>query len=274
MNARSFIAQRRTNPMLRLIATLCGKYLSAYDNQFNWDIGSNGERFILETVTQAAPGVVFDVGANTGAYTLMCARIASVTQVHSFEISPPTFQELERTCGGLPKVRLNPFGLSDEENIVEIYHAVGSSDRTSLYAIDHGYKSELLKAEVRTGDSYLAMAEVDRVSFLKIDVEGADFATLRGFERAFRERRILAAQFEHGEPSIESRTFLRDIVTFLARFDLTCFQLYPKHLEPVDPHGYKTEDFRGRNYIALSPSLTQQLRNVISQTIPAKLYPI
>ena len=69
----------------------------------------------------------------------------------------------------------------------------------------------------------MAIAGVPSISFLKIDVEGADFTVLRGFERSFLERRVLAVQFEHGEPSVESRTLLRDIVAFLGRVRLNVF---------------------------------------------------
>jgi FkbM family methyltransferase len=261
------IAGKRSNLVLRQLALVCRKYLRAYDNQFNWDILSNGEHFILAAVMEKVPGVVFDVGANSGAYSLMCAGMAWVDQVHAFEISPPTFQELQRNCGRSSKIRLNRFGLSHQCREVEIYHATASSDRTSLHSIEHGYDNALLRAAVRTGDCYMQMAGVDRVSFLKIDVEGADFAVLRGFERAFRERRIEAVQFEHGEPSVESRTFLRDIVKFLMKFDFTCFQLYPRSLEKVRHYGYSMEDFRGRNYIALSPGLVQSLNGIIAPGI-------
>jgi Methyltransferase FkbM domain len=109
----------------------------------------------------------------------------------------------------------------------------------------------------------MAAAGLEQVSFLKLDVEGAELATLRGFEQTLRERRILAMQFEHGEPSVESRTFLRDIVRFLALFDFTCFTLYPQSLERVDQYGYRMEDFRGRNYVALSPSLARSLDGIL-----------
>jgi FkbM family methyltransferase len=264
---RSLIATKRDNLILRGIALGCRKYLRAYDNQFNWDILTNGEKFILEAVLERAPGIVFDVGANTGAYALMCAGISSVQAVHAFEISPPTFQELQSNCLGLPKVQLNPFGLSDTEGDVAIYHVAGSSDRTSLHAIEHGFDNTLLTAVVRTGDWYMETAGVDRVSFLKVDVEGEDLSTLRGFERALNERRILAIQFEHGEPSVESRTFLRDIVRFLVPFDFTCFQLYPRSLEKLDKYGYRMEDFRGRNYVALSPCLAQSLMGIVSPSL-------
>lgn len=271
---KSWIAGRRNNPVLRLVAKWCRKYLRAYDNQFNWDIDSNGERFILDAVMQVAPGIVFDVGANVGTYSLMCAAIPSVQKVHAFEMSPSTFQELERNCEGYPKVNLNPFGLGDSEKTVEIHHAVGASARTSLYAIEHGYAYDLLKAEVRTGDGYIRAAGLEQVSFVKIDVEGAELATLRGFEQTLRDGRILAVQFEHGEPSVESRTFLRDVVRFLALFDFTCFRLYPQCLERVDEYGYEMEDFRGRNYVALSSRLARSLEGIVTPGFVPKQPPV
>lgn len=81
-NLRSLIARQRENSVLRCIALLCQKYLRAYDNQFNWDIGSNGERFVLEAVMAVVPGIVFDVGANKGAYARMCAEIPAVEIIH------------------------------------------------------------------------------------------------------------------------------------------------------------------------------------------------
>jgi FkbM family methyltransferase len=263
-NLRSLIASKRENTVLRCIALLCQKYLRAYDNQFNWDINSNGEKFVLEAVMALVPGIVFDVGANRGTYARMCAGIPSVAQVHAFEISLPTFQDLEHNCRGLPKIKLNGFGLSDQAAEVEIYHAAESSDRTSVHQVEHGFASQVCKATVQTGDGYMSANGVERVSFLKIDVEGADLATLRGFKNAFQEHRVQAVQFEHGGPSVESRTFLRDIVRFLAMFDLRCFRLYPRTLERVDEYGYRMEDFQGRNYVALSPDLVQRLSGLIS----------
>jgi len=178
--------------------------------------------------------------------------------------APRLSRSLECNCRGLSKIKLNPFGLSDAAGDVEIYHAAGSSDRTSLHAIEQSFDKTLLTAVVRTGDWYMETAGVECVSFLKVDVEGDDLSTLRGFERTLNERRILAIQFEHGEPSVESRTFLRDIVGFLVTFDFTCFQLYPRSLEKVDKYGYNMEDFRGRNYVALSPRLAQSLKGIVS----------
>jgi len=260
---RSAIARNRQNFVLRLGAAICRKYLHAYNNEFNWGILHNGESFIVDLITRNEPGVVLDVGANIGAYALMCAELPSVTTVHAFEISPETFETLNRNCSPNPKVICNPFGLSDHNGTTDIYYSPESNDRTSMHPIQHGFDTQRRAARVQTGDEYVGMAGIGRVSFLKIDVEGADLQTLRGFERTLAHGRIGGIQFEHGQPSVESRTFLRDIVAFLEKFNFCCFALYPTSLEPVTTYGYDMEDFRGRNYVALSPQLAPALEPVI-----------
>jgi len=253
------IARNRKNPALRLAASACGKFLRAYDNQFNWDIASNGERFAVSAVTAAAPGVIFDVGANVGTYARACAALRGVTQVHAFEISPPTFALLSRNCAGIANIHLHPFGLSASAATTTIYHAPDSADRTGLLPVDDGYRRQILPAQTRTGDDCMNDLGVRCVTFLKIDVEGTDLDVLKGFSTALSERRIGAVQFEHGEPSIEARTFLRDIIHFLNSFGFHTYRLFPNSLEQIEHCTYAMEDFRGRNYIALLPQIAATL---------------
>jgi FkbM family methyltransferase len=189
----------------------------------------------------------------------MCASLPGVSEVHAFEISPLTFVTLSQNCAAVTNVRLNPFGLGVTAGTVIIYHAPGSTDRTGLLSIDDGYARETLAAELRTGDDYMRDAALDRIAFLKIDVEGSDIDVLKGFSSALSAQRIAAVQFEHGEPNIESRTFLRDIVEFLQGLGYYIFRLYPSSLERIDRCTYAMEDFRGRNYVALLPEIAAKL---------------
>jgi FkbM family methyltransferase len=263
VNLRSFIARNRANPLLALGARSCRKYLRAYDNQFNWDIQTNGERFILGQIMRTMPGIVFDVGANVGSYAIMCAALDSVQEVHAFEISPTTAEILRRNCEHSRKIIINDFGLGEAAARVKIYHAAASADRTSLYGVDDGYEKTMLDAQLRTGDSYFDENSIAAVSFLKIDVEGHELATLKGFTRSLQLGKIAAIQFEHGEPSIEARTFLRDITGFLEAFGFHCFHLFPHGIGRIARNTYETEDFRGRNYIALSPDVNGRFSNLI-----------
>jgi FkbM family methyltransferase len=259
MNLRAAIAARRGNPVLKVVNSMCMKFTGAYDHVHNWDIANNGELFIVRAVTNASPGIVFDVGANIGHYIELCAPLPGVTAIHAFEISPPTFAILSRNCSAIANLRLNPVGLGAEAGKVTIHHAPDSIDRTGISAIDDGFARIEIAAEVVTGDSYMRAAGIDRIAFLKIDVEGHDLAALQGFEVAFAAGRVDAVQFEHGGPNVASRTFLRDSVLYLQQFDFVIFRLFPSSLEPIARPTYEMEDFKGRNYIALRPAMARQL---------------
>ena len=246
------------------MAIICAKYLRAYDNQFNWDINTNGESYFARSVLESIPGVVFDVGANVGTYTSMCLSISDATAVHSFEISPPTFVTLKQACANIQNARLNCFGLGAVNQEIKIYHARDSTDRTSILPVADGFKREVLESKIRTGDAYMTENRIEKISILKIDAEGADLNVLLGFSDAFDSNRIAAVQFEHGEPDIESRTLLKDKLYFLHSKKLRTFRLFPNCLEEIKQYDYSIEDFRGSNYVALTNTTAEFLARQIS----------
>jgi FkbM family methyltransferase len=140
-------------------------------------------------------GVLVDVGANLGYFSLLWAVAAPGNRVYAFEASPRIFPKLVRN------VRLNRL-----EGRIRPFE-VALSDREGLSAFDPGPGEQtgwggLLDAsaagtlEVVTSRLDTLFAHLPRVDVLKIDVEGADTRVLRGAERLLRERRIGAVYFE------------------------------------------------------------------------------
>ena len=137
------------------------------------------------------PGMtVFDLGANFGQYTLLAAKcVGDKGQVHSFEPSGRMFRELKFN------IELNGFSdmcvlndlavfdttgtakLSRYEEGAEVYASLGSHQREEATVIGH--------EEVKTVrlDDYIEERRVDRVDFIKIDIEGAELLALRGAEK-------------------------------------------------------------------------------------------
>ena len=136
-------------------------------------------------------GVVIDVGANIGQYTLIAAQIAGPSgRIFAFEPDPVNAATLERS------IRRNRF--DDRVELLRVAVAakagkaafVVQSDRTRSGLCAHGTTDDgRMKAiHVRTLalDDFLEERGLDRLDFLKIDVEGADLDVLRGAERTIR----------------------------------------------------------------------------------------
>lgn len=160
------------------------------------------------------PGnICFDIGANVGYFSLLMASLVADGEVHSFEPIPFCYHLL--SCSK----HLNKF-----TNIIINNCAVGELDGESLFHVceDSAFSSIEIQgaaAEVRrltvpivSIDSYVRSRTIEKVDFMKIDVEGAELQVIRGGSSFFssstlRPRMImLEVDKDHmGEISHKSR---------------------------------------------------------------------
>lgn len=247
---KAMIARHRDNPLLDLLARAAERYLRAYRNELNWSVEHNGESTALAAMLALHEGAILDVGANIGQWARMAQSLAPDRDIHCFEIAPATFRLLGERIRRTDNIHLVPLGLSSREEILTLYHYPDSPDRSSVVAQDDTFAKQAIEARVTTGDKYVSEHGLDRICYLKIDVEGHEMEVLRGFGETLRERRIAAVQFEHGPAHIASRHFLRDFVAFFAAFGYRVHEIYPGALPPLAYSPETSESFTGRNYLA------------------------
>jgi len=103
---------------------------------------------------------------------------------------------------------------------------------------------------VQTIDAFSDEQGIDRVDFLKLDVEGHELEVLKGAEQRLTTDRISAIQFEFGGCNIDSRTFFQDFFYLLSgRYYL--FRILPNALYRIDEYREVDEVFVTTNYLAL-----------------------
>lgn len=118
-------------------------------------------------------GVVLDVGANVGSHAINFARVAS--QVLAFEPHPHTYWNL---CANVL--------LNQALNVTPLNFALGSrSGSTTVWNIDPTRPNTGMGICVDVGDLVVPIRtidelQLDRVDFIKIDVEGHELEVLRG----------------------------------------------------------------------------------------------
>jgi FkbM family methyltransferase len=148
------------------------------------------------------PGMVaLDVGAHIGQYTLVAARLVGPAgQVHSFEPDPETAAWLAGNVARneLGNVRVNRIALSESEALRTFYFATTHDIGSNSLAEPLNFSGRKAQVQCMPLDAYLASHGVARVHLVKMDVEGAELAVLRGGERLFSsaERPILIMEFE------------------------------------------------------------------------------
>ena len=130
------VASRRRAFPARLLARAARLYLAGYDN-FNYSLETNGELRVLEALRSVRPTCVFDVGANTGAWTEVALSTLPGATIHCFEIVEDTARVLAARLGGMPRVVVNRHGLSDEEGHVDVRYYPGFSEVSSVDGLSH-----------------------------------------------------------------------------------------------------------------------------------------
>ncbi|HEV7684840.1 MAG TPA: FkbM family methyltransferase [Pyrinomonadaceae bacterium] len=229
-------------------------------------IETSGEIQVLTDVVgpavrdSAAP-VVFDVGANIGDYSLLVKRQLPAAQIYAFEPAQGTFEQLEKHLAAAGNGDIKPYniGFSDAEKTVELHSYTIEGQEVSLLAsIDLRQPTQVVdvktsvseRIEVKTIDAFCEQEGVERIEFLKLDVEGHELAVLRGAQRMLRDRRIKMIQFEFGPANIYSRTFFYDFWSLLSE-DFKLYRIVPNSIVPIGFYGEHLEVFLTTNYLAI-----------------------
>jgi FkbM family methyltransferase len=144
------------------------------------------------------PGMVFvDVGANDGYYTLFAARrIGASGRAIAVEPSTRERVNLKRNImrNGLGNVTVIPAALGASCGTVDLQLAQGvhSGHNTLGRFANDGVQAESVeRVDMRTLDTLAAELGLDRIDFMKIDVEGAEAAVIVGGRRVLETMRPL-----------------------------------------------------------------------------------
>ena len=201
--------------------------------------------------------VVFDVGANEGDWLAAVLTRSPHAIVHAFE---PQAALAARIAADRPALLVNNVAVGDRAGELSLYDYSDhpGSQHASLLpgVIDtlHGSKARATTVAVVTLDDYCAERRVERIDFLKIDVEGFEANVLRGARRLLANGCVGAIQFEFNEMNVIGRTFLADFMALLAPTH-TLHRMLPHGLLPLDPQRHwMNEQFVYQNILALKRS--------------------
>jgi FkbM family methyltransferase len=141
----------------------------------------------LTVLERAAPGAVYDIGANVGLYGLLAAAYTD-RAVHSFEPAPDTAQAARQigAASGLELV-VNEIALGEESGTATLYLSDSTDSSNSLNPEFRPHSREI-DVPVERLDDYVARTGAVP-SVIKVDTETTEAQVLAGAERTIREHR-------------------------------------------------------------------------------------
>lgn len=137
----------------------------------------------------SSPGVLVDVGAHFGAVTAMFLKLG--WSVVAYEPDPSNREHFTREVGANPRVQLSAAAVSDKPATSASLFTSSTSTGISTLAAFHESHEPTTTVDVVTLAYDLRARGVERVDFLKIDIEGFDLFALKGFDWTYAPRFVL-----------------------------------------------------------------------------------
>jgi FkbM family methyltransferase len=188
--------------------------------------------------------VVVDVGAGSGTDTLVFSDlVGTLGKVYAFEAHPTTFRRLQKTC------KWNQLG-----NVVAVPYAVWS-ERCALWISDleedvsnkvtsAGQNVTSLKVEAIDLDAFIEEHKIEKIDFLKMNIEGAERMAIRGMKKTISITRYVAIachDFLDQEGSSEQHAIRDAVIDFLRKHNFEIAQ------RPDDPRAYVRDHIYGKS---------------------------
>jgi FkbM family methyltransferase len=218
------------------------------------DIQTNGELKLLHhlksRINRRDP-VLFDVGANLGEYSNLLGSIfGPSSQIYAFEPSAATYVELKKR---LMHSNIQPVnvGLSDATQELKLFINKDHSSMASLYQreIKNVSMNEFEVVSLKTLDEFCNEQGIQKIDFLKIDVEGHEYKVLQGASKMIKNKAIRFIQFEFGGCNIESRVFLKNFWDLL-KDDFKLYRIVSDGVYPITEYNETLEIFTYTNFFA------------------------
>lgn len=180
---------------------------------------------------------VLDLGANIGYWTCLLADLVGETgRVFAFEPSPDNFQLLKKNVemNGYKNVTLEQKAVANDNYKTLLYLSKGSMDGR-IYRPPNENRPTV-EIEVVRLDDYFKNMDV-KFDFIKSNVQGADFAALKGMSQVLKKSENVKIEVEFSP--IMEKEFNANTEEFINNFSSMGFHFFEqwwfnKKLVPVD----------------------------------------
>lgn len=226
----------------------------------------SGEKYLIgEVLKKYFSGIgkyiFFDVGANIGEYSKMLRQSFKDAEIFSFEPNPKAYDVL-KNLAEKENFTAENIGIGEKIGNQVLYSfkklsatQLGTTNKEILKNYQINEETEEINFFSDTIDNYCTAKKIQKIDFIKIDVEGSELFVLKGSEQLLKKDKIKIIQFEFNEPNVANRIFLKDFYNILPNFDF--YRIKKGGLIPLDGYDAKNEIFRYQNILAINKSFSQ-----------------
>ncbi|MCG8440285.1 MAG: FkbM family methyltransferase [Caulobacterales bacterium] len=192
--------------------------------------------------------VMLDVGAHFGSSAKYFDRLG--WSIYCFEPDSKNRRQLDERFGDKPHVTIDTRAVSDKSAIgAPFYSSLESTGISALHAFHESHKQSST-VNVTTVGEIVDEHSLTHIDFLKIDVEGHDFAVLKGVPWNRLAPDVIECEFEDAKTAPLGHTW-RDMAEFLRAKGYT---LYISEWHPIIQYGVRHDWRRIAPYPGCEPA--------------------
>ncbi len=187
----------------------------------------SGELFVMnylkEKLRSQKKPILFDIGANTGEYSKALATIFDECTIYSMEALPSTYEMLKQNLNTYKNITCVNTALGARKEEREFYSDGAGSHLSTFFPVGslNNQRLEKTVTSISTIDSFCTERKIERIDFLKIDVEGFELEVLTGAEKMIKGGKISNIQFEFGSNHIHSGAHFYHIFQILSDYKIS-----------------------------------------------------
>jgi FkbM family methyltransferase len=253
---------------LSQVARLVVKF---HDNDGNENIQKNGELPLLTHLVKLSDNesVFFDIGANIGGYSSELIRAGVKGKLILID---PLSRNLRVAHDKMKELDFMNFqtlecAVSDSKGMTTFYSNTNSdlSAHDSLHDMQAiGYDTNVTKTEVQvtTLDDILCDLDIEKVHFMKIDVEGNELKVFDGARATLERGAVKFIQFEFGNAAKAARVFLYDLVSLLESNHYKIYVVKPRGLMPLNYSPFTEKKYSMINLLAVHENSLSEVSKI------------
>ncbi|MEQ8403762.1 MAG: FkbM family methyltransferase [Oceanicaulis sp.] len=159
-------------------------------------MGTTQDQTFFKWLAEHDPDIetVFDVGAHVGAWSRQFADFFPDANFHLFEprlkFDDETKQAFLKNASGFQHQTIEA-AVSDTKGVAQFSVQGNMGNASSLLLPQESRREKIVDVDVITIDDYVAENEIEKIDFLKMDIQGGELAALRGAGSALKKTKYL-----------------------------------------------------------------------------------
>ena len=179
--------------------------------------------------------VVVDIGANYGWYSMHIAKKNPNSTIYSFEPLPKTYSVFSENLAinNINNICPLNIGLSDSQGEMSFFVDPNLTVNASLNNVSESSSAIEVKCFVETLDVFVEHNKIDKLDFIKCDIEGAELFALKGALKTLQNFRPKLFVEMLRKWSKKFGYHPNDIIIYLKGLGYNCYKIRSNFLEEV-----------------------------------------